>query len=60
MAVDVSGATAKCLVTLKKCQEMEDPESAHGFADDAIEEFLGDIGFSDIAYEYSQVEKWYS
>lgn len=58
--IDLSKFTQECLMTLRACQENRDTEIAHGDADAAIIKFLSDVGFSDIAYEFSQVHKWYS
>jgi hypothetical protein len=50
----------ECLDGLKKAQLEKHTESAHEDADECLMKFLTDIGFPDIAYEYDQVEKWYS
>lgn len=45
---------------LKELQSTNDPEMAHGKADDALCAALMALGYKDIVEEYLKVPKWYS
>jgi hypothetical protein len=45
---------------LKELQSTNDPEMAHGQADDALCVALMALGYKDIVKEYMKVPKWYS
>jgi len=49
----------ECIDKLKDAQCM-DEEAGHIQADDAIKQFLINVGYGDVAFEYGLVEKWYS
>ena len=58
--MDISKEIEECLIKLRKIQDDDDPEMAHTHADECITRFLSNIGFSDIVYEYDQIDKWYA
>lgn len=45
---------------LKELAAIDDPEMAHGEADDLICTFLTDLGHSDVVEAYENIEKWYA
>lgn len=48
---------AELLEKLKACRESDDPEFAHGEADDALVEFIND---EEVAEAFYAVERWYA
>jgi hypothetical protein len=41
-------------------QNNKDTESAHRNADNALCDFLNDLGYSDVVAEYNKVIKWFA
>lgn len=48
------------LQKLKECEQNSDTESAHGIADSVLCELLEDLGYEDVIFAYSKVNRWYS
>lgn len=56
----VAAAYARVRLTLEKCAANGDTEIAHIEADQALEEFVRELGFGDVADAYDRVSKWYA
>lgn len=45
---------------LRECEASDNPEEAHGTADDILCQLLTALGYEDVVLEYSMVTKWYA
>lgn len=58
--MDNAELVAKTLAILEDCQKDRDTEAAHGDADDALVNFLNELGYTQITAAYALVNKWYA
>lgn len=50
----------EALAELAKCQQNDDTEMAHLYADDVLCTLLDELGYGDVVAEYQKVPKWFA